>query len=38
MFGNDDSSVLGNVTGCFLGPLLHDETSETPQINIFVVA
>ena len=38
MLGNDDGSVLRNVTGSFLGPLLHDETSKTPQIDIFVVA
>ena len=38
MLGNDDGRVLGNVPGSFLGPLLHDETSKTPQVYIFVVA
>ena len=38
MLGNDDGSVLGNVTGGFLGPLLHDETSKTPKVYILVAA
>ena len=38
MLGNNDGGILGNVAGSLLGPLLHDETSKTPQIHIFVVA
>ena len=38
MLRNNDGSVLRNVTGSFLGPLLHDEASKSSQIDILSIA
>jgi hypothetical protein len=31
---NDNGCVLGNVPGCFLCTLLHNEAAKSPEINI----
>ena len=38
MLGNDDGGIFGDVPGSLLSPLLDNEATKTPQINILVVA
>ena len=38
MLGNNDGGILGDVTGSFLGPFLHDEASKTSQVDILSIA
>jgi hypothetical protein len=36
VFRNNNGRILGDVTGSFLSPLLHDETPKTSEVYIFV--
>lgn len=38
VFGNDDSSILGDIAGSLFAAGLYDEASETTEVNVFTVS